>query len=547
MTPTARPGTSLPIAVFALAALVFALLLLRHLAYPLFWNDEAETAMYAERVLDYGYPKVHGDKNVVYEFDGPMALAVRRNSDAYIGTTWGHYYVGALGVWLARGVDDVYAKTLRVRLPFALAGWLGVVLLAASVRRAFPENGNGLAALALLLCGLSISLVLHLREARYYPLLVLGAGVVVALYLRQAVYRRGRFATYLVFESLGLVALFNIFYPAYVAFSLGLIWDALAEWHRSTRREPWGALARRLSPIAISLVAVVPLMIFYDTLRLSSAVLAGFEFGINQYGLHWVSLLLHFGQYEWLIPAAVAKAGLALRVPGTLGDPDLRRRVSRALTRICIVYAALAARNPLFFERYFVVLSPLLVLIFLLDASRLLDRAAADSEQRKKVAFGLVASVIVALALRGDALQGRFQELMQPMRGPLDFAIRHIQDTYPAPDQLVIATNYESTAFMYYLGSRVVVGFTGNNLPADLRSLPDVVIPRKTRPQHLARVEGFLQRGRYQRVVLPVRELPYNNIPSLSIGSDAPVTHLFTTPLPERAGHGFEIFRRVRP
>jgi hypothetical protein len=29
----------------------------------LFWNDEAETAMYATQILEYGYPKVHGPNN----------------------------------------------------------------------------------------------------------------------------------------------------------------------------------------------------------------------------------------------------------------------------------------------------------------------------------------------------------------------------------------------------------------------------------------------------------------------------------------------------
>src|SRR5690242_19677057 len=33
-----------------------------HISYPLFWADESMTAMGTERVLQYGYPKVHDGK-----------------------------------------------------------------------------------------------------------------------------------------------------------------------------------------------------------------------------------------------------------------------------------------------------------------------------------------------------------------------------------------------------------------------------------------------------------------------------------------------------
>ena len=38
-----------------------ALLLFAGLAHPLFWADEAETAMFGRRIIEFGYPKVHGE------------------------------------------------------------------------------------------------------------------------------------------------------------------------------------------------------------------------------------------------------------------------------------------------------------------------------------------------------------------------------------------------------------------------------------------------------------------------------------------------------
>ena len=89
------------IAVLALGGSLF-----HGLGQPLFWADEAETAMFGERVREYGYPKVHGERNVVYQFGPNIALGVKEGPDAYIGTTWGQFYFATLGLSWADGVAD---------------------------------------------------------------------------------------------------------------------------------------------------------------------------------------------------------------------------------------------------------------------------------------------------------------------------------------------------------------------------------------------------------------------------------------------------------
>jgi hypothetical protein len=98
------------------------------LSHPLLWQDEAETAMFGRRVLEYGYPKVHGPRNVVYQFGFDAAMGVKERCDAYIGTTWGQFYFATIGLALAGEGGDLYGKTLRLRLPFALAGAAGVLV-----------------------------------------------------------------------------------------------------------------------------------------------------------------------------------------------------------------------------------------------------------------------------------------------------------------------------------------------------------------------------------------------------------------------------------
>ena len=82
----------------AALALLFGASLLRHLGAPLLWNDEGDTAMFATRILEVGYPKVHGPGNVLYEFGAEASVGIDEASDAYIGKTWGDFYFAVPGV-----------------------------------------------------------------------------------------------------------------------------------------------------------------------------------------------------------------------------------------------------------------------------------------------------------------------------------------------------------------------------------------------------------------------------------------------------------------
>src|SRR5512134_3515190 len=85
---------------------LFAAMLLPRLSSPLLWHDEGDTAMFAERILEVGYPKVHGPRNVLYEFGARLSVGVKESVDAYIGKTWGDYYYAVPGVWWSQRTDD---------------------------------------------------------------------------------------------------------------------------------------------------------------------------------------------------------------------------------------------------------------------------------------------------------------------------------------------------------------------------------------------------------------------------------------------------------
>lgn len=529
-------------------ACCFGLLLFKHISYPLIWNDEGETVMYGSRVLEYGFPKVHGPKNIVYENTLPIEATVHGGLDAYIGTTWGHFYFASLGLWLAERVDDPFERTARLRLPFALAGFSGLVILVAALAPALPARWRVVfAALFFGLSCFSVSLILHLREARYYSLLVLLSSAVWIVYLRRFVHGSlgGRASAIWLFAL--LVLIFNTFYPAYFALAAGLGLDRALAWLHTpgsvnTRSR---GLARDLAPFLLSFVVVLPLLWFFDTLRIagefsrslctaSEAFCSGASLYLTNLRETVTFLLLH----ELLGPLLVAKLGLlALTRFAGRSEPaeaEPLRAVTRALWISLIVYVLVLARNPAIFERYFTLLGPWITAVFLLDCARLF--IALGPEQgwgrlRASICLLVAGALAASLIGRWPLVTERWYEVWHRYRGPLDVVIPFLAETYGETENLVIATNYESTPFMYYLGSRVIVQWNPTNLDAESRLRPDVVIARRGHPR--AGLDRLVLDGSYERAESDVRDSYYNNIPELfAMGTMRAMhmpTHLFRT------------------
>ena len=116
------------VSAFVVAAALFLTLVFTHLSYPLIWEDESDSVMFGQRVVRYGFPKVHDERNTLYGLEERLEIGVDQRTDAYTGAPWVNYYVGAIGVALATRVDDVYEKTLRLRLPYTLIGIAGLAL-----------------------------------------------------------------------------------------------------------------------------------------------------------------------------------------------------------------------------------------------------------------------------------------------------------------------------------------------------------------------------------------------------------------------------------
>ena len=138
-------------------------------------------------------------------------------------------------------------------------------------------------------------------------------------------------------------------------------------------------------------------------------------------------------------------------------------------------------------------------------------------------------------AVRAPELRGRWEELREPYRGPLDHVIPYLAEHYPSPADLVIATNYEDYAYMFYLGATTVLGYYAPERERDLAFVPDVIIPRPW-PVNLRALEHLANQQDYVMHAFPVANARVNNLPELSARNQSGLVHRFRSPVPGRDG-----------
>ena len=168
MQGTVRQLDGVVIGLLALAAV----LLLSRLDNGLLWQDEAETAVLAQRILRYGYPR---------SVDGPNALEIPPPytygpGEAWTYNAWAPLYVSA-GVFALLG-----ASTWTARLPFALFGLLAVYL--AWRLAVHLTDDRRIQRFTVALLATSVPFLLHMRQCRYYAMTTVGLLAVSLAYLR---------------------------------------------------------------------------------------------------------------------------------------------------------------------------------------------------------------------------------------------------------------------------------------------------------------------------------------------------------------------------
>ena len=552
---------------FCFLCLLFLVSLFKNISYPLLWADESMTVMHGKRVLEYGYPKVHDGKNVVYDLrHSNPRLGVDEKTDAYIGgANWGMYYVAAVAVKLAQMSDDFFTKTAILRIPFALAGLIGLVILGLLGAQFFENRFSkyGFLTLFAFFELLSIPLVLHLREARYYALTVFLTALVTYIYTRYRILKKDNYLSYAVLLTLSLFLLFVAFSPGYFIFlislflyeSIGFVKFLLSKYAKKrcqmipgmpSLNVPWTHYLRNLLPLIFSLIAVSPLISFFKTFYIAGEM-AKFNFllfGISKLDMYLANLSViwtYFRSFDFIYLAIFLKLCLLfsfifIRFGGKeIICWDIRKLMfSNFLTVIFIVYFFAIAQIPNFpFTRYLIPLQPVLAVMIIFDLALVYHNIISLQPPRwvnyYKVLLlvGFIGLISMNVYRNIEYIEGHVYELFHQYKGPLDYLIPFIKEKYGETDKLVIATNYEETSFMYYLDSKVIIGYVGNNLEQDIQMVPDIIIFRKGRNLDPKIFINFLSRYSYQRIFFPVIDYKVNNIPELNLSPE--YQHQFRT------------------
>ncbi len=463
------------------------------------WDDEAETALLAQRVLSHGLPyaALPGELTISQLLQQELGF-----DGLWTWTPWAQIYAAAISL-------KVFGHSAGgARALFALIGLACLALFYRFASEFFDDEDAGFWALGLL-AG-NVSLLLHFRQCRWFSLGVL--EIVLLLWGYERLLRRRRFGGLLFF--LGLAGLFHTQQLAFLS-----AFSALAAAHLLFFRSSSALFVR---PLIASAFACAPWLLLQNRFGMPRSFPVSF-WGKSIYywaeiNAHHMPLLLLLG---WLLWLALVR-----------GRASARRPQIGFLLVFIGIYLLMIAQGPFLpFYRYLVPLFPLLALLqaaFWMDLS-----AALPSRPLRATLFVLLAGTNAASFLfswrSADAPAGhrrpRFLwaeyagELIRPHTGPIGAVVKLLQER-ARPGDVVWAT-YGDLPLRFHTGLRVYGGLGVGGIPRLPR--PDWVLVRawitpdsragdRRLYEHIRRT---LRQEDYKRWILDVPDTPWENRPEL--------------------------------
>ncbi|MCR4280410.1 MAG: hypothetical protein NUV82_03240 [Candidatus Komeilibacteria bacterium] len=534
--------------VVVLAALLLIISTLSYLGYPLLWNDEADTAMFGRSIQEHGYPKPKLGANTLYHMPHPdLTLGVKESIDAFIPHGWAQYYIAAAADKLTNLSDQLHIKTALLRLPFALIGITGIFLLALLITKVFASRKQKFigAILFLTLVLLTPNIALHLREVRYYPLVIFLIGYLSFLFYKIYIEEKVNTGLYKWLLVFALWLLYNTFAPVFFIFvATAAIWlfylwlqDYLTSknWKRSWIRQ-WP----RWWPWLTSLISGLPLLWLYETFFIARVTAQQFNFGFSDY-LDNIGAIITFLSQTGSLYLLIVTVAITLILK--FREHQVWNSAEKLFLFLCLLFAVYLlgiARIPFLFERYFIELRLLILIIISLSiVINIQQLNKIGSQSFNKIAYATMIGVLILLGvlLRWEYISGYWSQLTNRYYGPTGYAVKYLKSVYQDPSDLIIATNYEEQVYMYYLKSRVIVGYVGNNLAEDRGLSPDVIIYRRDWTGHEDIFTDYLEKDDYRVISLPIMDYKYNNIAESCC-------HLYTSPLTRDYNKQLKIFLR---
>jgi hypothetical protein len=208
----------------AIIAVIGAAFIFTNLGAGYLWADEGDTAVLASNILKFGVPKAWDGVTFI-----DSDFGTRENDQlVMVSSPWVQYYVTAAS-FLAFGQN-----TFAARFPFALAGWMSILLVYFIVWQVTTNRWAAFSAAVLLI--LSVQFLLYSRQSRYYALSMLFTCLLIWTFLQMKSLRES------VFFALLAILLFHIHPIGIVPIGVLAIFTLLLRQFALQRRWFWLAL-----------------------------------------------------------------------------------------------------------------------------------------------------------------------------------------------------------------------------------------------------------------------------------------------------------------
>lgn len=499
------------------AAITFvaSVLLFWNLGHSYLWQDEAATAVLAQRMIRFGRPLAYDGVNLItidhaaaedsssidqrtHDPRAAVNFYIHRG-DYKRDTTWkwqpwGQFVVAAISFKL------LGATTLSARIPFALAALITVLAVYQFALQYFEDWK--IAVLACIFLLLNAYWILHSRQCRYYALSSLFLLLTITGYAR---WQRGlRWGA-----TLFVVAAWCWFQVDY-----GTVWPVFAilfvDAMLAQRRKLWNPIL-----IALALAATIAPFVFYYELWGRLSVREGTWFQ------RFMSDL--FNMNEYIAPVLIIAVAVAILAIRRTPLPTMEKRL---IAIICAIFVVLLVWIPTVaptpFLRYIVMAAPLGCLLVAWVFVRL-----GESQFRGFVWIGGAVYVFtpwLSLPLHAVPIRQRDVTVFRPELRALR---RSIFGHEPDPNRQVIEwlrqnadphdeilINYEDIPLMFYLPNPIRGGITAFRAEDDAKRPPDFIVLRKSADfGHWPIYERELHRYIWQPIHLDAPDIACGNCP----------------------------------
>jgi 4-amino-4-deoxy-L-arabinose transferase-like glycosyltransferase len=473
--------------------LIASFLLFKNLDNIYLWQDEAETAVLAQNILEYGYPRAWDGNNIITQ------NAEKDFNEQYVWTwsPWLQLYITAGSFWLFG------ANTFSARLPFVLIGLASICFFYFFTRRI--SESDRVAQIASTLMITSIPFLLHARQCRWYMAAVFATIWMLYAYLK--LQKQEKFAA--LHLTLSSILLFHSNFLAFFGILGGIILHYLYCHFRGLAKP---LLKSMVIPILTSLLFIVPWIIYSKAWDKSNP--------FEEYALPVLSRILAlFIKYllfinSFFFPFVFLVGIVWIFLKRKKGDDNTTWENTVLILFPIVCTILFLSVMPWMYFRYLIALVPLCCLLLGFIINKIMDssRIAAYSILLLLIFTNVFSLTMPPYQMRFDFFNYLY-EITHDYDGPNEGIVNYLKKHGQA-DQFVI-TNYGQLPIMFYTNMRTI-GF-GQDLITTEKA--DWIIVRRRRGYQ--KYLQSLSTG-YQAIRIDYPDIPWGNRPD-------PVYHQYQT------------------